>query len=137
MKSTAAQASAQPKAPRRHRRRPEEDGNWIRRAPIERLCGRGREAVVEIGGCEYAFPRVDNIDFYLVSTDDFSPLVAANSVIEVWTSDWNLSNKDLVLVAGQNRLEVRRFSADCRAQVLGSITRIETWPAGKARHYVN
>lgn len=113
------------------------DCNWTKRAAVERLCGKERQAVVEVGGMERTFERYDNLDFYLVSTDDFLPLASKGSVLEVWTSDAGLKTGAPVLVAGRDRLEIKRYSKDLREQILGAVVRTEAWPGEEApTHYL-
>lgn len=112
------------------------DGNWERRAAIERLCGRAGQAVVEAGGMEATFDRYDNLDFYLVNTDEFLPHVSKGCVLEVWTSDASLKAGALVLVSGERRLEIKKYSKGLREQILGSIVRTEAWPGEMPGHYV-
>jgi hypothetical protein len=111
-------------------------GNWKRRSAIERLCGRGHEAIVEVDGSEIAFKRGDNFDHYLVNTNEFLPLVSEGSVIEVWTSDLDVKPGSVVLVAGGDGLKVAPYKDSLGAQVLGVVGKIETWPGLTVQHYL-
>ena len=112
------------------------NGNWKWRSAVERLCGRGHESVVEVDGSEIAFERGDNFDHYVINTDEFLPLVGKGSVIEVWTSDRDVRSGSVVLLAGTKGLEIGRYGVGIRAQVLGVVGKIETWPGASLGHYL-
>lgn len=119
------------------KRKGKQDGNWERRAAIERLCGSGNDAMLEVDGLELKFDRFDNFDYYLVNTDEFAPLAAKSTILEVWTSDLDLAPGDPVLVAGAQRLELTRYAKRMPGQVLGKVERMEHWPGKTPRHYLN
>jgi hypothetical protein len=111
------------------------EGNWTRRAAIERLCGSENEALVEVNGSVIVFERVDNFDYYLVNTNDFSRFgIHTGSVIEVWTSDHDVKPGALVLIAGKGRLEIARYESKMSAQILGSIYEVKSWAGSTPQH---
>lgn len=112
------------------------EGNWMRWAAIERLCGDGTRAVLEIGGEPQHFDRTDSYDYFLVNTDEFAPLAFRNSVIEVHCADADAKPGAAVLVAGAGRLELKTFAAGMREQILGTVVHLESWPGREVRHYV-
>jgi len=103
---------------------------------IERIRGRGHEAVVEVCQSEMTFERLDNFDYFLINTNEFMPLVQKGSVIEVWMEADEWEPTDVLLVTANNRLEIRTHSKNKNLQVLGKITEVKHWPGETVHNYV-
>lgn len=99
------------------------------RPAIERIVAAGSPSVL-VNECRVELENTSGFDYFLVNTNDFAPLVARGSVLNVCT-DIDSSEpeaSELVLVAANNRLEIRPGSKCKGAQVIGLIWEIRRWP---------
>lgn len=97
---------------------------------ITRMADIGIDPHINVGGCLVQLEVVEGFDYYLVNTDEFLPHAAKGSILNVHTNQDGtaIMPKELALVAGNNRLEIRPASNLKGAQVVGSIWEIRRWP---------
>lgn len=97
---------------------------------ITRLTDIGIDPHINVDGCLVQLEVVEGFDYYLVNTDEFLPYAAKGSVLNVHTDQDGtfITPRELALVAGNNRLEIRPASKLNGAQVVGSIWEIRRWP---------
>jgi len=109
--------------------------HWERHSAIERCCGVGHNAVVEVGDGDMSFDRNDSFDYFLVNTNEFMPLAQKGSVLEVWTSDAGLKDGNIVLVINNNRMEIQRYKKGKHFQILGLVDEVRQWPGKSVRNW--
>ena len=100
------------------------------RPAIERIVASGSPSVL-VDQCRVELENASGFDYFLVNTDDFAPLVARGSVLNVCTDIDGAAEPtptELVLVAANNRLEIRTGAKSKGTQFIGSIWEIRRWP---------
>lgn len=110
--------------------------HWVKHAAIERICGDHEgTATVDVEGEARTFKRNDNFDYFLVNTDEFLPLAPKGSVVEIYTCDADLKPGNVVLVAGNKRMEIRKYAESKGLQILGQVTEVKHWPGKSVCNY--
>ena len=108
-------------------------------ANIERVNSHeknGAEAIVELDTGEIlSLIRQPNFDYFLVNTDDFAPHAHKGSVVEVFTCRDTYKATDVVLVAGNKRLEILPYSKAEGCQIIGTVYATKSWPGRVVRNY--
>jgi len=104
-------------------------------AAIERVNSCDGEAMIEAGEETISLKRWPNFDFFLVNTDDFAPLVHKGSVVEIFTCRDKYKAADVVLVAGNKRLEILPYPKAKGLQIIGKVCETKSWPGRVVRNY--
>ena len=97
-------------------------------AAIERVFDRDGMARVNVDKSEFSFKSVNNYGYFLVNTDEFMPLAIKGSMIEVLLQQWDFKPTDVVLVAGNKRLEIMPYIKGKDFQILGWVSEVKCWP---------
>ena len=93
-------------------------------AAIERLHCDGNRVVVPIGDhSEEWLKREDNWDYFKINTDEFQTFAVAGSIAEVWMLANDIRSGDVVLVAANDRLEIRKYDPADGVQVMGQVSK--------------
>lgn len=99
------------------------------RPAIERMNFSADPEILVAGAWE-SIPKDEGFDYFLVSTDEFLPHIQKGSILNVcMVGDFKPNMPwSLVLVAANNRLEVRTADKCGGVQVIGEIWEIRRWP---------
>lgn len=107
-------------------------------AAIERVNNDGQnagEAMIEAGEETIPLKRWPNFDYFLVNTDDFAPHAHKGNVVEVFTCRETYEAADVVLVAGNKRLEIVPYPEAKGFQIIGKVCEVKSWPGRVVRNY--